>query len=55
MEVIEILEQLNRDGMTVIMVTHDPELGDRAAAGYIWWTGVLFPIQIQNKSLLGGR
>lgn len=31
MEVIEILEQLNRDGITVIMVTHDPELGDRAA------------------------
>ena len=31
MEVIGILEQLNRDGMTVIMVTHDPELGDRAA------------------------
>lgn len=31
MEVIGILEQLNRDGITVIMVTHDPELGDRAA------------------------
>lgn len=31
MEVIEILEQLNRDGITVIMVTHDPELGKRAA------------------------
>ena len=31
MEVIEILEQLNRDGITMIMVTHDPELGDRAA------------------------
>lgn len=30
MEVIEILEQLNKEGKTVIMVTHDPELGDRA-------------------------
>jgi len=29
-EVIGILEGLNREGMTVIMVTHDPELGDRA-------------------------
>ena len=29
-EVIEILEGLNRRGMTLIMVTHDPELGARA-------------------------
>ena len=29
-EVTEILEQLNCRGMTLIMVTHDPELGDRA-------------------------
>jgi putative ABC transport system ATP-binding protein len=29
-EVIAILEQLNRDGLTLIMVTHDPELGARA-------------------------
>ncbi len=30
MEVIEILENLNRQGMTLIMVTHDPILGRRA-------------------------
>ncbi|MDH3393625.1 MAG: ABC transporter ATP-binding protein [Desulfobulbaceae bacterium] len=29
-DVIEILERLNQNGMTVIMVTHDPELGERA-------------------------
>ena len=29
-EVIEILEELNNNGMTIIMVTHDPELGARA-------------------------
>ena len=29
-EVIDILEGLNRSGMTLIVVTHDPELGDRA-------------------------
>ncbi|MGB8427966.1 MAG: ATP-binding cassette domain-containing protein, partial [Desulfobacterales bacterium] len=29
-EVIRILEDLNRDGKTLIMVTHDPELGRRA-------------------------
>ena len=29
-EVVEILEELNRQGITLIMVTHDPELGGRA-------------------------
>ena len=30
-EVIKILEDLNKMGMTLIMVTHDPNLGNRAA------------------------
>jgi len=29
-DVIEILEQLNRENMTLVMVTHDPQLGQRA-------------------------
>lgn len=29
-EVLEILEQLNRDGLTLIIVTHDPAIGRRA-------------------------
>jgi putative ABC transport system ATP-binding protein len=29
-DVIDILEALNRRGITLIMVTHDPEVGDRA-------------------------
>lgn len=29
-EVVGILEQLNRSGMTLLVVTHDPELGERA-------------------------
>ena len=29
-DVIEILEALNQQGMTLIVVTHDPELGERA-------------------------
>lgn len=29
-EVMEIIERLNRGGITLIMVTHDPELGARA-------------------------
>ncbi len=30
-EVIQILEDLNEKGMTLIMVTHDPDLGNRAS------------------------
>jgi putative ABC transport system ATP-binding protein len=30
MDVIRILEQLNERGITLIMVTHDPEMGQRA-------------------------
>lgn len=30
-EVIELLETLNRQGLTLIVVTHDPDLGARAA------------------------
>jgi putative ABC transport system ATP-binding protein len=29
-EVVEILEELNHQGITLLMVTHDPELGTRA-------------------------
>lgn len=29
-EVIELLERLNHEGLTLILVTHDPELGSRA-------------------------
>jgi putative ABC transport system ATP-binding protein len=30
-EVIDILEALNREKITLIMVTHDPEIGRRAS------------------------
>lgn len=30
-QVVELLEELHEKGVTVIVVTHDPELGDRAA------------------------
>jgi len=29
-EILELLEQLNRDGKTIVMVTHEPEVGDRS-------------------------
>jgi putative ABC transport system ATP-binding protein len=31
LDVVEILEKLNRNGMTLLVVTHDPELSTRAA------------------------
>ena len=30
LEVVEILENLNKNGLTLVMVTHDPDLGKRA-------------------------
>ena len=29
-EIIDLLEGLNRDGLTLVVVTHDPEIGERA-------------------------
>jgi putative ABC transport system ATP-binding protein len=29
-DVIQAIESLNSEGMTVVLVTHDPELGERA-------------------------
>jgi len=29
-EIIELLERMNRDGLTLVIVTHDPEIGQRA-------------------------
>jgi putative ABC transport system ATP-binding protein len=29
-EIIDLMEQLNRDGQTLVVVTHDPEIGERA-------------------------
>ncbi len=29
-DIIELLEQLNQDGLTLVIVTHDPEVGERA-------------------------
>ncbi len=30
LEIIELMERLNRDGVTLIVITHDPALGERA-------------------------
>ena len=30
LEVIELLERLNNDGITLVVVTHDPDIGVRA-------------------------
>lgn len=38
-DVIEIIEELNNNGMTIIMVTHDPELGERAKRNIMMMDG----------------
>ena len=38
-EVIDIMEGLNNDGLTLILVTHDPAVGQRAARGVVMEDG----------------
>ncbi len=38
-EVIEIIEQLNRDGISLLVVTHDPDIGDRARRHLVMYDG----------------
>jgi putative ABC transport system ATP-binding protein len=49
-EVIHILEQLNDQGITLIMVTHDPELGERARRKILMVDGA-----IAGDTLQGGK
>lgn len=48
-DVIEILEQLNQNGMALIIVTHDPEIGQRARRQIHMIDG-----RIQNDTQTGG-
>lgn len=48
-EVIETLEAMQRDGMTLILVTHDPELGKRAARLISMTDGRIVSDQRQNR------
>ncbi|MBW1778719.1 MAG: ABC transporter ATP-binding protein, partial [Deltaproteobacteria bacterium] len=47
-EVIEILEELNRTGISLILVTHDPALGDRASRKIIMEDGEIVSDTLKN-------
>lgn len=40
-DVLNILEQLNADGITLVMVTHDPDIGDRSRLSLTMQDGVI--------------
>jgi putative ABC transport system ATP-binding protein len=42
-DVIELLEGMNRKGLTLILVTHNPELGGRARRCLHLWDGTALP------------
>jgi len=40
-DVLDILEELNNDGITLVMVTHDPVIGDRSRLSLLMQDGVI--------------
>ena len=40
-EILDIFEKLNQDGRTVLIVTHDPEVADRALRKIVLEDGML--------------
>ena len=60
-EVIDVLERLNQDGITLITVTHDQKLGDRARRhirmvdGMIDRDQVGFSVTLENSDMPENR
>lgn len=53
--VMELLEQINAGGTTILMVTHDPELAVRAQRNVHIIDGQVSDLQKPQPSLVGGR
>jgi putative ABC transport system ATP-binding protein len=51
-QVMDLLHEINRNGTTIIMVTHDPELASRAHRNIQIFDGVVSEIQPQNTDVL---
>lgn len=49
MEVIETVEALNQDGMTVVMVTHDPDMGKRASRQIRMTDGAIVSDELKTR------
>ena len=52
-EVIQVLENLNREGITLLVVTHDPDLGARANRKIQMMDGKITQDLVQNSGIKG--
>jgi len=50
---MDLLEELNRDGATIVMVTHDPQLAARAQRNVHVIDGQV--VDVSEELRLGGR
>lgn len=53
-EIVDLLERLNRDGVTLLMVTHDPALGKRAARRLTMIDGAIVSDSQANSDSFAG-
>lgn len=54
--VMEFLDKLNKEGKTIIMVTHDPELAEKHADVVYWLRdGQLEKVTKNGKIILSGK
>jgi putative ABC transport system ATP-binding protein len=54
-QVMDLLHEINANGTTIIMVTHDPELASRAQRNIHIFDGIVSEIQPQNVDVLVER
>jgi putative ABC transport system ATP-binding protein len=54
-QVMDLLHEINRNGTTIIMVTHDPELASRAQRNIRIFDGGVSVVQPLNADVLVGR
>ena len=54
-QVMDLLHEINDDGTTIIMVTHDPELASRAQRNIQIFDGEVSVVQALNTDVLVGR
>ena len=48
-QIMEIFKKLSRDGMTIIMITHEQEVADRADKCYYIFDGELYKEPVQSR------
>jgi len=47
-EVVELMEELNQQGLTLVVVTHDPDVGERAARRLVLEDGEIATDQLRQ-------